>query len=151
MQMQQMCSDWGAYWRAPDAHGVDLSHEQALELLRFALGVEVDIAAPAQPADPLTLSQRTAIEQWLAFGEQMLREGHQSGYYSGSGWAAVQLRSILSAAPAQPAEPVTDEDADVLASYSRKDGRREWVNVGCWLRPGEEIVHRAAAQEKYHG
>ncbi len=45
MQMQQMCSDWGAYWRAPDAHGVDLTQEQALELLRFALGVEVEIKA----------------------------------------------------------------------------------------------------------
>jgi hypothetical protein len=43
------------------------------------------------------------------------------------------------------------EPEDILATYSRTDGRREWVNVGCWLRPGEEIVHRAvlaAAQEK---
>jgi hypothetical protein len=55
MQMQQMCSDWGTYWRASDAHGVDLTKEQALELLRFALGVEVAIAA--QPAKELTKAQ----------------------------------------------------------------------------------------------
>ena len=50
-KMQQMCCDWGTYWRASDAHGVDLTHEQALELLRFALGVEVTIAA-AQEQTP---------------------------------------------------------------------------------------------------
>ena len=49
-QLQQQCVDWGAYWRASDAHGVNLSVEQAVELLRDALGVEVEIAAlPAQP------------------------------------------------------------------------------------------------------
>ena len=50
-RLQQKCSDWGTYWRAPDAHGVDLSLDQALELLRDALGVEVEIKA-AQPAVP---------------------------------------------------------------------------------------------------
>ena len=49
-QLQQKCSDWGVYWRAPDAHGVELTHDQALELLRDALGVEVDWkSATAQP------------------------------------------------------------------------------------------------------
>jgi hypothetical protein len=46
---------------------------------------------------------------------------------------------------------VRGEPEDILATYSRTDGRREWVTVGCWLRPGEEIVLRAvlaAAQEK---
>ena len=43
-ELQQQCSDWGVYWRAPDAHGVDLSIEQAEELLRRALGVEVAVA-----------------------------------------------------------------------------------------------------------
>lgn len=41
-RLQQKCSDWGTYWRAPDAHGVVLTQEQALELLRDALGVEVE-------------------------------------------------------------------------------------------------------------
>lgn len=43
-RLQRKCSEWGTYWRAPDAHGVNLSREQALELLRDALGVEVEIA-----------------------------------------------------------------------------------------------------------
>ena len=46
-RLQQQCTDWGAYWRAPDAHGVELTPEQALELLRTALGVEVEIKLPA--------------------------------------------------------------------------------------------------------
>lgn len=43
-RLQRKCYDWGTYWRAPDAHGVNLSREQALELLRDALGVEVEIS-----------------------------------------------------------------------------------------------------------
>ena len=46
-RLQQQCVDWGAYWRASDAHGVELTPEQALELLRTALGVEVEIKTPA--------------------------------------------------------------------------------------------------------
>ncbi len=42
-KLQQKCVDWNTYWRAPDAHGVNLSIEQSLELLRDALGVEVAI------------------------------------------------------------------------------------------------------------
>lgn len=34
-------------------------------------------------------------------------------------------------------------DVDILASYSRTDGRREWVNVGVWLRRGEVVAHMA--------
>lgn len=51
-RLQQQCSDWGTYWRAPDAHGVNLTTEQATELLRDALGVEVEIAAASQAATP---------------------------------------------------------------------------------------------------
>lgn len=47
-ELQQRCSDWGVYWRAPDAHGVVLTVDQATELLRDALGVEVEVKAPAQ-------------------------------------------------------------------------------------------------------
>lgn len=46
-RLQQKCSDWKTYWRAPDAHGVILSPEQAVELLQDALGVEVEIAHPS--------------------------------------------------------------------------------------------------------
>ena len=49
-RLQMRCCEWGVYWRASDAHGVNLSHEQALELLRDVLGVEVEIAAPKEPA-----------------------------------------------------------------------------------------------------
>lgn len=34
---------------------------------------------------------------------------------------------------------------ETLASYSRTDGRREWVSVGAWLHPGEAIVKIDAA------
>lgn len=44
-RLQQKCVNWNTYWRAPDAHGVVLSQEQANELLRDALGVEVEIKA----------------------------------------------------------------------------------------------------------
>jgi hypothetical protein len=44
-RLQQKCTRWGVYWRSSDAHGVDLTLEQAHELLRDALGVEVEIAA----------------------------------------------------------------------------------------------------------
>lgn len=51
-KLQQRCSDWGAYWRASDAHGVVLTQEQALELLREALGVEVELKdAPGAQED----------------------------------------------------------------------------------------------------
>lgn len=49
-ELQQRCSDWGVYWRAPDAHGVILTVDQATELLRDALGVEVEVKTPAQAA-----------------------------------------------------------------------------------------------------
>lgn len=49
-ELQQKCSDWRTYWRAPDAHGVILTKEQAAELLRDALGVEVEIEPRAASA-----------------------------------------------------------------------------------------------------
>jgi len=52
-RLQQKCSDWGAYWRAQDAHGVDLTVQQATELLADALGVEVEIKVAPQGADAL--------------------------------------------------------------------------------------------------
>lgn len=55
-RLQQKCSDWGTYWRAPDAHGVVLTQEQALELLRDALGVEVEFSS-----GPLTDDQIDAL------------------------------------------------------------------------------------------
>ena len=33
-----------------------------------------------------------------------------------------------------------DVEWDVLAEYSRTDGRREWVSLGTWLLPGDSVV-----------
>lgn len=41
---QQKCLDLGfKYWRAPDAHGVKCTKDQAIELMQELLGVEVEI------------------------------------------------------------------------------------------------------------
>jgi hypothetical protein len=48
-RLQSRCIQWNAYWRAPDAHGVILTLEQATELLVDALGVEVEIEKAPQP------------------------------------------------------------------------------------------------------
>ena len=50
--------------------------------------------------------------------------------------AAMYLRDHPALRPA-PA----DDDADVLATYNGRNGGRDWASVGCWLRPGERIVH----------
>jgi hypothetical protein len=53
-QLQRKCCDMGVYWRASDAHGVDVTPDQAAELLREALAVEVNISAPPQEqAEPV--------------------------------------------------------------------------------------------------
>jgi len=59
-RLQQKCSDWGTYWRASDAHGVNLNMEQAVEILQDALGVEVEIAQ-AKAAPVVTLPQRYSM------------------------------------------------------------------------------------------
>jgi hypothetical protein len=62
-RLQQKCSDWGTYWRASDAHGVQLSVGQAVELLQDALGVEVEIKANAELA---------ALREQVRQGEALL-------------------------------------------------------------------------------
>lgn len=57
-ELQRQCVGWNVYWRASDAHGVKLSVEQALELLRKALGVEVEIVLPSQDQDILDRAWR---------------------------------------------------------------------------------------------
>lgn len=42
------------------------------------------------------------------------------------------------------------DEMDILATYSRNDGRREWVNVGTWLHHGEVVVHMAARPGGQH-
>jgi hypothetical protein len=45
----------GAYWRSSDAHGVTLTREQAMEILRDVLGVEVEIAVSLQKVEEPSL------------------------------------------------------------------------------------------------
>jgi hypothetical protein len=54
-RLQQKCCDMGAYWRSPDAHGVTLTREQAMEILRDALGVEVEITVSLQKVEEPSL------------------------------------------------------------------------------------------------
>jgi len=44
--------------------------------------------------DVLTGHERTAIEQFLKYGESEFGKSQQ-GYFSGGGWAATQLRGLL--------------------------------------------------------
>jgi len=46
------------------------------------------------------------------------------------------------------AAPVVQPDIDVLAEYTGQDGKREWKDVGAWLRPGDVIAVLAAAEGK---
>ena len=53
----------------------------------------------------------------------------------GAAWAdSVASRPIGALRAALDA---SGDDVDILAEYGRTDGRREWVSVGVWLRPGE--------------
>ncbi|MGJ7512386.1 hypothetical protein [Variovorax sp. GT1P44] len=61
-RLQQKCSDWGTYWRAPDAHGVELTKQQAVELLADALGVEVEIKDATPKAAPAAVSERDPFD-----------------------------------------------------------------------------------------
>jgi len=71
-RLQRRCVEMGTYWRAPDAHGVNLTTEQATELLRDALGVEVEIATPPvsverDAADEL--ERKKAANEWDNFND----------------------------------------------------------------------------------
>lgn len=59
----------------------------------------------------------------------------------GAAWADSVARWPIGALRA--ALDASGDDVDILAEYSRTDGRREWVNVGVWLRPGEVVAHMA--------
>ena len=42
-RLQKRCVEMDVYWREPDAHGVTITVDQAVELLEDALGVQVEI------------------------------------------------------------------------------------------------------------
>lgn len=57
----------------------------------------------------------------------------------GAAWSDSVARQPIAALRA--ALDASGDDVDILAAYSRTDGRREWVSVGTWLRPGEVVAH----------
>jgi hypothetical protein len=119
MQMQQMCSDWGTYWRASDAHGVDLTQDQALELLRFALGVEVEIKTAAQPPQ-----EAQPAEPKLELGDKFMEilraiHGDMPDAFADSARLAFvdALKEASEPVEAQPVpEPLSDEQIKKLYS-----------------------------------
>jgi hypothetical protein len=98
-ELQQQCSDWGTYWRAPDAHGVDLTVEQATELLRRALGVEVEIAIPAGIAEAVAAEREGCADEadcWIGFNKSASDACNEIA-------AAIRARAEgFSSTPAQP-------------------------------------------------
>ena len=71
-RLQQRCVDWGAYWRASDDHGVTLTSEQAIDLLRDVLGVDIEIKSATPPA-----AER---EEAGADEEETYKIGYRDGY-----------------------------------------------------------------------
>ena len=57
----------------------------------------------------------------------------------GAAWADSVARRPIAALRA--ALDAACDEIDILATYSRADGRREWVSVGTWLLPGEVVAH----------
>lgn len=57
----------------------------------------------------------------------------------GDSWADVVAHKPITAL--REALDASGDVPDILAEYSRTDGRREWVTVGKWLRPGEVVAH----------
>lgn len=69
-RMQHKCVEWGVYWRASDAHGIQVNVEQATELLADAVGVEVEITcqqeAPAHGQPVVDVLRMRVIAEHLA-------------------------------------------------------------------------------------
>ena len=125
--LQRRCVEWGVYWRAPDAHGVDLTHEQALELLRDALGVEVEIAAAPRPAP----AEPQPIAAW-----SIVRTAESA--------VVTAVRAALSAAPApQPAGGERERYEFVLAQC--REAQDIAASRGGALGPNDRIQPGAVA------
>lgn len=54
-----------------------------------------------------TSEELNAMRQFLDWGEKAYQRGEQGGYYSGSGWAATQLRNFVARAE-QHLRPLPD-------------------------------------------
>ena len=119
-ELQQQCSDWGVYWRASDAHGVDLSIEQAEELLRRALGVEVAISKAAPQTQAAGQDERAAFGAWF--------QGYRHGWKSEKDvtFDAWQARAAL--AQRQPLTLDAFDEHDLCDSFAGLPV--EWFNPG---------------------
>lgn len=56
--------------------------------------------------------------------------------------AIATLRTAIAEAEAEA------DDVEILATYGRDDGWREWANVGTWLYPGDRIVVLRREEER---
>lgn len=149
--LQRRCVEWGVYWRAPDAHGVDLTHEQALELLRDALGVEVEIAAAPRPApaEPQPSDAWSIVRMAEAAGVTGLRgrlAGDDVEFINHTGNAVVTaVRAALSQPAAQQErKPLTEEKInDFVRRATGIAGGRSLI--------GEQVTAFTRIVESAHG
>ena len=108
-QLQKRCVDWNAYWRASDAHGVELTKAQAVELLCDALGVEVEIADSAKPAGEQPEPHRDYAAGFETRCRRLLALARSSNPLDGKAITARDLARLceiaLASAPAPSAKP----------------------------------------------
>lgn len=154
----------------PVAFGTIEHTERAGEMLTALLAERDALAAKLEQArEALAVCERAA-DMLTAYAELIRRDGasriDQHHYLPEVEHVAQTLRdaapppalfvpddAALAQEPAHTDHPARHFDrtcpacaqADILARYSLDDGRREWVNVGTWLHPGEVIAHMDGA------
>lgn len=100
--------------------------------------------ATTQPADVGQLDRhvRPTLEESLGrYWDAAYAEGREGRAHDTENGEAQQALNDIMAAVAEMIDAAHAADVDILAEYSRQDGRREWVDVGTWLRPGEVVAH----------
>lgn len=150
-ELQGKCSDWGTYWRAADAHGVILSVEQATELLRDALAVEVEIKTDAAtPAGGGDLPELPEPFRWVDVTDQAGAVVGTRDVYTSLQVSRYGLRCIASA-PARVGDgcwigTITDEAGGAI------DWRGGVASIYRDFPPGTRLHAMAAAPtQQNHG
>jgi hypothetical protein len=115
---QKRCLEHGfKFWRAPDAHGVECTQEQALALLRDLLGVEVDFVKPA--ATPPSAPAVEAIPQAAVWLEQ---NGQDATMEWQAGWDACRVeypsRRLSAPVPQEGVDGIGTDDRLTLADVA---------------------------------
>ena len=100
--------------------------------------------------------------EWLSFEKHKYNESHVSVPIAGSTMKLALfengiptrnhadsklIAAMKNALPALLTELEQYRNAEVLATYSRGDGNREWWTGGTWLYPGQSVVVVDAAKE----